>query len=234
MINLILITSIIKPPNTRLSYSERSVYNYQERFEQTKYTIQSIREKIPNNKIFIIECSPLTNEEESYFLNNSEYFINIYENTFLRERIYSESKSLGEGTMTSMALNYIINDKIEFDNFFKISGRYYISEKFDYNNFNNSDVVVNFCRKYEYQIINKYVNTSLYKLPHSSINLFYDFLNNEKTNELMYKSLDYEHLFGIFIESLKTYYTNDYNVIHLNNYGCKGLVSTENNSLHDI
>jgi hypothetical protein len=97
MSNLVLITSIIKPPNTRLSYGERSVYTHKERFEQTKYTIQTIREKIPNSKIFILECSPLTNEEEQYFVNNSDYFINVYENNFLRERIHSPSKSLGEG-----------------------------------------------------------------------------------------------------------------------------------------
>tara|TARA_B110000208_G_C11756952_1_gene425495 strand:+ start:1233 stop:1397 length:165 start_codon:yes stop_codon:yes gene_type:complete len=52
MINLILITSIINTPNKPLSYSKiRSVFTRKERFEQTKKTIQSIKEKIPEYKI---------------------------------------------------------------------------------------------------------------------------------------------------------------------------------------
>ena len=49
MNNLVLITSVIKTPNKPLSYiNTRSIYTHEERFEQTKKTIQSIREKIPN------------------------------------------------------------------------------------------------------------------------------------------------------------------------------------------
>jgi hypothetical protein len=80
MNNLVLITSIIKPPNTPLSYiSVRSVFTIEERFEQTKHTIQSIREKIPGAKIFIVECSELDENELSYFTQNSDYFLNLYD-----------------------------------------------------------------------------------------------------------------------------------------------------------
>ena len=58
MDNLVLITSIINTPKTPLSYSKiRSVYTRNERFEQTKKTIESIKEKIPNHKILIVECT---------------------------------------------------------------------------------------------------------------------------------------------------------------------------------
>ena len=68
MNNLVLITSIIKTPDIPLSYtSTRSVFRHDERFNQTKKTIQTIREKIPNSKILIVECSELDNEQDEYF-----------------------------------------------------------------------------------------------------------------------------------------------------------------------
>jgi hypothetical protein len=54
MNNLVLITSVVKTPDKPLSYiNSRSIYTHEERFEQTKKTIQSIRQKIPNVKIFL-------------------------------------------------------------------------------------------------------------------------------------------------------------------------------------
>ena len=58
--NLVLITSVVCTPNIPLSYiNTRSCYTHDERFEQTKKTIKTIKEKIPNLKIFIVECSDL-------------------------------------------------------------------------------------------------------------------------------------------------------------------------------
>ena len=63
MKNITLITSIIDTPNLPLSYTNcRSVFTKQQRFEQTQNTIASIREKIPDNKIILIECSPLNDK----------------------------------------------------------------------------------------------------------------------------------------------------------------------------
>ena len=48
MNNLILITSVINTPNKPLSYTKnRSVFTRNERFEQTKKTILTVREKVP-------------------------------------------------------------------------------------------------------------------------------------------------------------------------------------------
>ena len=71
MINLVLITSIVNTPNLPLSYTTtRSVFTTEERFTQTKKTILSVKEKIPNCKILIVECSKLSEEQYEYF-NNS-------------------------------------------------------------------------------------------------------------------------------------------------------------------
>jgi len=60
MNNITLITSIINISSNPLSYTNiRSVYTREERFIQTKNTIKTVREKIANNKILLVECSLL-------------------------------------------------------------------------------------------------------------------------------------------------------------------------------
>ena len=63
MNNITLITSIVNISNNPLSYTNiRSVYTREQRFIQTKNTIKSVREKIANNKILLVECSDLNDE----------------------------------------------------------------------------------------------------------------------------------------------------------------------------
>ena len=59
--NLVLITSVIHTSSNPLSYTPcRSVFSPQERFTQTKKTIQTVRESIPDVQILLVECSVLT------------------------------------------------------------------------------------------------------------------------------------------------------------------------------
>jgi len=135
MRNITLITSVIDTPNLPLSYTQtRSVFNKQQRLEQTKQTILSIREKIPNTRIILIECSSLTDEERRFFVSTVDFFINIFDtkNELLIQRMFTISKAMGEGTMTILALQFLINNNVEFDNLFKISGRYWLNHGFDY------------------------------------------------------------------------------------------------------
>lgn len=195
MINLVLITSVICTTNMPLSYTNnRSVYSHEERFEQTKKTIETIKEKIPNSKIFIVECSELNVEQNDYLIKKCDYFLNLYTNELIRDCTRSVSKSLGEGTMTLVALKYIIDNNIAFDSLIKISGRYWLSNKFDYMNFNNNDIII------KYNENNKdNVFTALYKLPKSSVINYKTFLEG-RLNE-MKNCIGYEVLFAIFIKT---------------------------------
>uniref|UniRef100_A0A6C0JEZ0 Uncharacterized protein n=1 Tax=viral metagenome TaxID=1070528 RepID=A0A6C0JEZ0_9ZZZZ len=215
MENLVLITSIINTPSTPLSYGIRSVYNSEQRFEQTKLTIQSIKEKIPNSKIFIVECSELNEEQLNYFLQNSTYFLNLFNNEELTAKMHSNSKSLCEGTMTFCALDFLLQNDIKFDSLIKISGRYYLSENFDYNNFNNDELVI----KYINNDINN-VFTGLYKLPRSCTEKLKLFLQNNVNKMMLY--IGYEVLFAEFIKTQKI---NKNNVSPI---GLKGYVSVSN------
>ena len=223
MRNVVLITSIIKTPATPLSYiAIRSVFTSKQRFEQTKFTIKTIKEKIPDAEIIIVECSDLTEEELTYFLQNSTYFINLYNNIDCRNNIYSISKSLGEGTMTVYAIRYLIQNNIIFDNFIKISGRYYLSEKFDYNIFNNDKIVIKY-----YEGSTNSVFTMLYKLPYRYILHFNNFLINNAN--LMFQCIQYEDLFASFIKETE----NDITMI--NNHetiGVAGYISVANDAFY--
>jgi hypothetical protein len=212
MINLILITSVINTQNTSLSYSSiRSAYNPEERFEQTKKTIHSLRNKIPNSNIFIVECSELKEEYVNYLTEHSDYFLNLYDNEDVRSCVNSLSKSLGEGTMTINALDYIINKNIHFDNFFKISGRYWLSNCFKYENYENSKIVIRYFG-------NESATTILYKLPKGYEIVFNNFLKNNIEN--MKQCIGYEQLFWHFLKDI-----NSDHIINTPIQGIEGYIS---------
>ena len=213
MNNLVLITSVICIENKPLSYTNiRSVYSHEQRFEQTKKTIQIIREKIPNSKILLVECSNLNEEMIKYLVENSDFFLNLYEDEKIRNNTIGLSKSLGEGTMTLCALKFIIQNNIEFENLIKISGRYWLSEKFEYKNFNNNDIVIKYIENNKDNVF-----TALYKLPKSSSVNFMTFLES-RFNDMIH-CIGYENLFAIFIK------TENKQIKALDQIGLEGYVS---------
>lgn len=189
MKNLVLITSIINPSNKPLSYSNvRSVYTREERYIQTKKTIESVKKHIPDIKIMIIECADFTKEENDYFEKECDYILNLWDKNDIHPQIFGSSKSLGEGTLTMEALKYIENNKIVFDNLFKICGRYRLNENFNYNVYKNNNLI--------FRKINKKICTGFYKLPFNFVSVLLNFLINSK-NE-MANCIEYETLFYNF------------------------------------
>jgi len=215
MKNITLITSIIDTPNKPLSYIKtRSVFTKEQRFEQTKKTILSIREKIPYNRIFLIECSLLTSEENDFFIENVDYFLNIYDtnNTDIINRLFTISKSMGEGTMTTIALQYIFNNKIGFDYLYKISGRYWLNDNFNYSLFDNNLSCI-------HQIDNNSNNafSCFYKLTNKmTYDWFYFLLNSEDD---FINCIGYEVIFAKFLKKF-----ND-NIFIRNKIGINGYVT---------
>lgn len=214
MKNLVLITSVICTPNIPLSYTNnRSIHSHNDRFEQTKKTFETVREKVPNAEIFLVECSEFTREQNDFLKSNCNYYLNLID-TIHKKSVYSPSKSLGEGIMTICALECIINNNIEYDNLIKISGRYWLSERFDYTKFNNDKIVV------------KYINddsnngfTALYKLPKHEVKSLLDFLVNNMSS--MYACVGYEILFASYLKT-------KHSVVNMNPIGLAGYVSVSN------
>jgi hypothetical protein len=217
MKNLVLITSIIDTPNTFLKYpvkshhdirthSIRSVYSRNERFEQTKNTIKLCKEKIPNCKILIVECTDLTNHEYNFFTKNSHFLLNLYNNEKEKNKIYSDSKGLGESTMTINAINFILKENIDYDNIFKISGRYQLNDYFNYILYENDKCVVRIEKTTNFWQNHHFVYTFLYKL-HK--NYLIDFRNHLINNMCQFKkNEEYETICCYFFMSNTDIYIN--------------------------
>jgi|UniRef100_A0A6C0CZF0 hypothetical protein len=221
MNNLVLITSIINTPNIPLSYTNiRSTYTPDERYEQLKRTINSVREKIPNIEIFLVECSDLTDIQFDYLTKNTNYFLNLYDNESARVNIYSISKSLGENTMIYYALQKILLNDIVFDNLIKISGRYWLSNNFNYDFFNNNKIVIKYIEKDSNNVL-----TALYKLPKNLLHKYMLYLGNNF--DKMKECIGCEVLFAHFIKSIQ----NDYDILIIDPIGLTGFVSVDTNNL---
>ena len=219
MKNLVCITSVIHTPNIPLSYTNtRSVYTWSERFEQTKKTISTIREKIPDSKIFLVECSELTDTETNYFENNVDYLLNLYENETLRNKIYSKSKSLGEGIQTIKSIEYIIEKNIQFENYIKISGRYWITDNFIYKNIDNNKITV--------QIMDKEnVVTFFYKIPQLILSEYLFFLKSLECFQYFVNCVGYEVLFKIFIDKMNV--NKNIEILDVKPIGITGNISVD-------
>jgi hypothetical protein len=214
--NLILITSIIDTPTKVLSYTPtRSVYSKSERFEQTKRTIQSVKQFIPNSIIVLVEYSKLSEEEHEYFVNNVDHFINIYTDTNFprRDDLHSIYKSQCEGTMTEYALQYIINKNIKFNMFYKISGRYWLNDNFNYESWNNANSIIHRIGGSKDNIL-----TALYKLNNEHTYKWFNFLQTIVGR--YYSIYGYEQIFGLFLN-----YIDWVDVSHIDIAGVSGRIS---------
>jgi len=194
--NLILVTSIINIPNLPFSYSAiRSIFNRNERFEQTKNTIKTIKNKIPESKIMLIECSDLNNEENEYIKNNVEYFLNLYGNENYEKYIFGLSKSMGENTLILQAFEYLKLNNIIYENFYKMSGRYWLTDNFNYENFNNDKICYTHssCGIYD-------PFTSFYKLNKKHIDSYIEFIKNNE--HLLMNCICAEIFFGQYLKMM--------------------------------
>lgn len=192
--NIVFISSIINTPNTPLSYSNiRSVFTRNERFEQTKKTIQSVKKYITNSIIILVDCTLFTNEESEYLQKECNFILNLWENKSIHPYIFGISKSLGEGIMTIEALKYINNLNIDFEYLYKISGRYWLNEKYNLQTINN-----NVFKKINGSEDN--IFTALYKINKELSYKLLDFLIINI--ESMKKCVGYEVLFSQFVKNI--------------------------------
>jgi hypothetical protein len=132
MNDLVLITSVINTGTKAWSYiHSRSTYSPEQRFEQTLETISSIRTYLPNAQIFLVECSDISEEYTNVLRSKVNYFLNLYKDTEVRAAcLETNKKGFGEAVQTQYAVEFLLENKIQFERFFKISGRYSLTKDF--------------------------------------------------------------------------------------------------------
>ncbi len=184
--NIFLITSVMKVTDNHL---EKSFCHHPRRQHETLKTIYSIKEKNLDSKIFLLECSQMSKEQEHFLREKVDIFLNLSSETEIYETVLN-SKSSGEKMMTLKAIEYLEKENIDFKNLFKISGRYWLNEKFNLDNFKNDSYTVK-------RLENNTVMSNFYKLPKRLVFKLKDYLNNS-----LFVLEDFKTLLTNFIDNL--------------------------------
>jgi len=167
--NIIIITSVLDCP------IRRNLFTREERFEQTKKTIDSVRVKIPNSFIIIIDVTVFTEEEHNFFKSSCNYIVNCVNNN---EATYSvlqhDNKSFGERYYLlecMLVIHHLLEIYPNIRNIFKISGRYYLDNNFLYSTYDNDNIIVNLV---DPLIWANACTTCFFKLPIEQLDNFYN------------------------------------------------------------
>lgn len=164
MKNLVIVTSVINISQNPLSYTNvRSIYSPNERFEQTIKTIESIRDKIPNSYILFIESSEINNDMENKIKEIVDHYTIVMNDDSL-SKINGLYKGAGESTQIYYGIKEINLE--DYDNIFKISGRYWLNDNFNYSNFENSK---NIFQEREYNQYTTSLATVFYKITNKDL-----------------------------------------------------------------
>jgi hypothetical protein len=133
----VLIISVINAALTADSYNEiRSGFSEHERCTQTLETIQSIRERVPQAQIVLIEGGG-----ETSLLNQLkgavDCFVFVGNSEIVRRFVDGRHKSLGECVLSLIAIPSLLKCNAEF--IFKISGRYRLNDNFSIANWDTKE-----------------------------------------------------------------------------------------------
>lgn len=181
-VNLVVVTSVIH-------YYHPSVYSPEERlFQLVNKTIKTIKEKIPNSYIVILEGGNLNKEEK-----------NILKNAKVDELLYHDvSKYNKSGGELMLLKNYFFSDFFEklqkeknIETISKISGRYFLTDNFNFYNHTTDSFVIKKIDK-TYWSHQGIFETRYYRFPYSYIDIFKNKLQEILNNGL---HIDIEHSF---------------------------------------
>lgn len=121
--------------NHALKVNQLSVYNNEQRFEQTIETINSINNHCPNNKVFIFDSSP-EKPDSSYIEELCCRGISFYyygDNLEVNEYSRLGHRSIAECITFISFLDWFKQQNYTAKRIYKLSGRYRINENFIHN-----------------------------------------------------------------------------------------------------
>lgn len=177
---LFLITSALNP-----TYG---VFSPFDRYTQTMDTIKSIREKVPEADIFLVDVS--VNEVDpnmlSVVMNSTDYFMSLSTHPGMIELSKNRAQSQAETLMTLLFLETIkeIDRFKKYDRIFKITGRIQLDDGFDINRYNDLHGKFVFKNRVQTWMPTPYRNathlydTRLYSLCTSKIDTFIEVLKS--------------------------------------------------------
>lgn len=123
--------------NHALNVSQLSVFNNQQRFEQTLETLKSIDKYCPNNVKIIFDNSP-NQVDESYLKTiaewNNTWFLDMGKHEYVQMYSMNGLRSLAETYSFMGMLQWFKEQNIVGKRIYKLSGRYTLNDNFVLNN----------------------------------------------------------------------------------------------------
>jgi hypothetical protein len=213
--DIFIITSVINTGAHPWSYCDiRSVYSSDERFSQSLETIESIRKFSGDAKILFVECSKLSENQETELRTRVDFYINIYGSDESDEAcMTTNKKGYGEALQTKRAVEYILSNNITFSRLFKISGRYSLTNFFDEKEYSHEEFT--FLKSPpEFPNIN---STVIYSVPHYLFQKFMEILDDVLKYYRNNPPAGYEMILPVRLHPKKT----------LDRMGVSGLVAVD-------
>jgi hypothetical protein len=218
--NLVLVTSVLRPVN------DTTIFTTAQRIGQTIRTIKSIREKVDNPYIVMIEGGVITDDEKELF--------NTLANYLFTTDVSNVSKSQGEGWLiyrylTSEHYKSLVSNESEplcssnmkycVNTITKISGRYYPNERFN-NLSEQTDKTIILSTDNSWSGHPVY-NTTYYRIPYDKVRQFTTNLHTYVSSDI--DTIDIEHAFHMFnIIDKNNVYSSDKEEIVL---GISGMIT---------
>lgn len=132
---IFVITSVVYTGERSLNYCPaRSVYGPEERIQQTKESIKSIRMRCPGAKVLLLEGGQRDVQKE--FENMADIYVYVGSDKQVRKAVDSKYKGWGEIEILLKAVPYIT----ESDFMFKLSGRYVLTDRFTIDNYDEERI----------------------------------------------------------------------------------------------
>ena len=207
--NLIIITSKIIVSNYAFDYvNNRSIYSTDDRFQQTKKTIETVRSKIKNTFIILIDNSSFEPypEIDNYLKKSVDLFLNPADEHILFELTDRNAyKSLAEAAQMQYIIHVIKSYNVNFRNLFKITGRYVINNNFVYEKYLTDTNIFKILKKDEFfTCFYKIAAQRFENYANAIVTVFNNGLNNEKYAYNSYEKLLKNEMKGDFtyIDSL--------------------------------
>ena len=120
--HFLCVTSVINIGTNPLSYtSTRSIFNHEQRFQQTCKTLQTLKEKIEHSFILLVDASPIPLTETQIQMLKNVGATDVY--CFRHEDCEGPYKGLGEVRILKASLEYMTKNNIDAKWWWKIGGR---------------------------------------------------------------------------------------------------------------
>ena len=131
--------------------SKFGVYSPDERMSQTLATLSSIRSRVPDSKIIVMECAgtSLTQEQSDILENNCDLLLDFSNDPDVREIYQSDNWDVVKNTTEIMCFGRTLRmclsdgDFNDCDRIHKMSGRYLLTDDFNLKSYeDNADRII--------------------------------------------------------------------------------------------